>query len=230
MPLEETLREQIQTYCTRDLPGDLQWHVEQFDFVVDTELKKRLGRAFYSARYVGKLMEALLAAGDVIHPFVKFQIMQYASIYEAVISYLLWTKHAEHIEVKKLQTHKAYKPVSALGSLTKMKYGDEELFTCAYRDAKTPRNSIPFKDKVDCAVRIGFVDEAYAGDIKLIYMLRNLAHIETEAAKQIDVEIEQAKTGYWRIKPFLERIVASLAEEPSPSQGPSEPPPVPLEL
>jgi hypothetical protein len=93
-----------------------------------------------------------------------------------------------------------------------MHFGAEEIFTCVYRDAKTPRNSIPFKDKVDCAVRIGFVDEAYAEDIKSIYVLRNLAHIETEAEKQIDVEIEQSKTGYWRIKPFLEKIAATLSD------------------
>lgn len=212
MPLNETLRNSIHAYCKRDLPGDLQWHIEQFSFIDDAELKKRLGRAFYSARYVGKLMEAILAAGDEIHPFVKFQIMQYASIYEAVVSYMLLDRYAGHVEVKTLQTHKAYKPVSALGSLAKMKYGDEDVFTCVYRDAKTPRNSIPFKDKVDCAVRIGFIDEAYAGDIKRIYELRNLAHIETEAEKQIEVEIEQARTGYWRIKPFLEKITITLAE------------------
>lgn len=212
MPLEESLREHIKSYCKRDLPGDLQWHVDQFGFISDEELKKRLGRAFYSARYVGKLMEALHAKGDETHPFVKFQIIQYASIYEAVIVHLLWSRYAEHPEVKKLQTHKAYKPVSAFGKLTTMKYEDEEVTTCVYRDTRTPRNSIPFKDKVDCAVRIGFVDEAYAGDIKRIYELRNLAHIETEAEKLIELEIEQAKTGYWRIRPFLERIVASLAD------------------
>ncbi len=156
-------------------------------------------------------MEALRVAGDEIHPFVKFQIIQYASIYEAVIAYVLWTRYAEHAEVKSLQTHKAYKPVSAFGSLASMKYGDDEIFTCVYRDARTPRNSIPFKDRVDCAVRIGFVDETYAGDIKRIYELRNLAHIETEAEKQIDVELEQAKLGYWRVKPFLEKIASTLA-------------------
>ena len=212
MPLEEAQRNSIDAYCKRDLPGDLQWHVDQFSFIIDEELRKRLGRAFYSARYVGKLMEALLASGDEIHPFVKFQIMQYASLYEAVVSYLLWTRYVDHLEVKALQTHKAYKPVNALGNLTSMKYGEEALFTCVYRDAKTPRNSIPFKDKVDCAVRIGFIDEAYAEDIKRTYELRNLAHIETEAEKQIEVELAHAKTGYWRIKPFLERVVVALAE------------------
>lgn len=210
MPLEKELRDSIHTYCVRDLPGDLQWHVKQFDFIENEELKKRLGRAFYSARYMAKLMEAMQATSDEVHAFIKFQITQYASIYEAVISYLLWSKYAEHSEVKALQIHKSYKPVSALGSIAKMQYGDEEVFTCVYRDAKTPRNSIPFKDKVDCAVRIGLVDEAYAEDIKHIYALRNLAHIETEAEKQIDVEIAQSKAGYWRIKPFLERIATEL--------------------
>ena len=215
MPLEKTLRESVRSYCVQDLPGDLAWHVAQFSFIENVELKKRLGRAFYSARYMAKLMEAIRASGDEVHPFVKFQITQYASIYEAVISYLLWSKYADHHEVKALETHKAYKPVAALGSAATMCFGQEKIFTCVYRDSRTPRNSIPFKDKVDCAVRIGFVEEAYAEDIKGIYTLRNLAHIETEAEKQIDVEIEQSKTGYWRIKPFLEKIATTLAETPA---------------
>jgi hypothetical protein len=151
-------------------------------------------------------MEALLATGDEVHPFVKFQITQYASIYEAVISNLLWGHYKEHAEVAALETHRAYKPVNALGSKTSMKYDEEDLFTCVYRNAKTPRNSIPFKDKVDCAVRIGFLESAHSEDIKHLYELRNLTHIETEAEKQIEVEIEQAKTGYRRMKPFLEHI------------------------
>jgi hypothetical protein len=124
-------------------------------------------------------------------------------------------RYKEHSEVRTLQTHKAYKPVSALGSLTSMKFENEELFTCVYREAKTPKHSIPFKDKVDCAVRIGFVDIRYSDDIKRTYELRNLAHIETEAEKQIEVEIEQAKLGYWRVKPFLEKIGETIAEESS---------------
>jgi hypothetical protein len=215
MPLIESIRETVDTYCKRDLPGSLEWHVDQFSFITDVELQKRLGRAFYSARYIAKLMEALLVTGDEIHAFVKFQIMQYASIYEAVVSHLLWIRYREHPEVKALEIHKAYKPVNALGRLASMKYGDEDLFTCVYRNAKTPHNSIPFKDKVDCAVRIGFLDAAYSEEIKKLYELRNLAHIETEAEKQIEVEIEHAKNGYWRMKPFLEKLASFIVEEAS---------------
>ena len=145
--------------------------------------------------------------------FVKFQILQYASIYEAVISYMLWNKLEGHEEVIKLGTHKSYKPVSAFGSLVNIKYGEEKLFTCVYRDGKTPRNSIPFHDKVDCSVRIGFVEKRFAEDIKNVYKIRNLAHLEAEASKKIEVEIEHAKLGYLRIQPFLEKINEYIHEE-----------------
>lgn len=212
MPLEESTRELIHDYCVRDLAGDIDWYAGKFKFINDEELEARLGRAYYSARYVYKLMEATFVQGDEQHPFVKFQIMQYASIYEAVITNLLWGKYKDHDEVEALQTHKAYKPVEALASITEIKYGEEKIFPCVYRDNKTPKNSIPFKSKVDCAVRIGFVEECYAEDIKKTYELRNLAHIETEAIKQLDVEIDQSKTAYWRMTPFLDHIAEFVAE------------------
>lgn len=213
MPLEQSLREQINDYCKHDLPGDINWHINQFDFIDNIELRNKVGRAFYSARFISKLMEGLYVAGDDIHPFVKFQIIQYASIYEAVTTYLLWDKYSEHPEVKSLQTHKAYKPVSALGSLTKLTYDGADIFTCVYKDTKTPKNSIPFKDRVDCAVRIGFIDTAYSEDIKNIYALRNLAHLESEADRQVEMELEDSKKGYWRIKPFIDKIKEFLANE-----------------
>jgi hypothetical protein len=206
MSLPEEIRKSISDYCIRDLPGNLEWHVAQFSFINDNELKSYLGRAYYSARYIAKLMEALYVSGDERYPFIKFQLIQYASIYEAVITNLLWNNFASHLEVIKLQTHKAYKPVAAFGSLATMKFEDEIIFPCVYRDSKTPKNSIPFRDKVDCGIRIGFVDPAYSEEIKSIYALRNLIHIESEAKKQIELEIDQSKNAYWRITPFLERI------------------------
>jgi hypothetical protein len=56
MSLDESLRNQIQSYCTKDLPGDLDWHINKFHFIDDNELRERLGRAFYAARYMSKLM------------------------------------------------------------------------------------------------------------------------------------------------------------------------------
>lgn len=213
MPLEGEIRDQIKDYCIRDLAGDINWHIKQFDFIDNEDLRNKIGRAFYSARFISKLMEGLFVAGDEIHPFVKFQIIQYASIYEAVTTYLLWNKYSDHPEVIALQTHKAYKPVSSLGSLTKFTYDGADIFTCVYKDNKTPKNSIPFKDRVDCAIRIGFIDTTYSEDIKNIYALRNLAHLESEAAKKVEMELEDSKKGFWRMKPFIEKIKEFLANE-----------------
>jgi hypothetical protein len=213
MPLEPELRDRISVYCQKDLPGDLQWHIDQVDFLDDAELRQRVGRAFYSARYVSKLLEALYLSGDQAHALVKFQVTQYASIFEAVISFLLFKRYAANAEVIRLQTHRALRRVAALGHLTNITYGDEVVYTCVERDAKTTTSSISFGDKVDCAVRIGFVDSAYADDIKRIYQLRNLLHIENEADKKIEVEISDARQGYWRMKPFLETVKRHIAEE-----------------
>ncbi len=206
MPIDENIKNLLMEYCRNSLPGDIDWHINQFVFIDDVELKNKIGRAYYSTRFIYKIMEALHVCGNELHPFIKFQIIQYASIFEAVITYLLWVKFKDHPEVSKLQMHKAYKKVSALGSLCKMTYDGDELFTCVYKNTKTPKSSIPFKDKVDCAVRIGFIEEKYSKDIKKIYDLRNLAHIESEADKKEEFTIDDSKNGYWRMKPFIEKI------------------------
>lgn len=184
MPLKEETVKLIHGYCIKHLEGGIEWHVDKFSFIKDEELKKRLGRAFYTARYNAKLMEALNFSGDELHFFIKFQIIQYAAIYECVISHMLFDVYKDDENVIKLKTHKSYKPVDALGKKTIMKFNDEDLYTCVYRDSKTPQSSISFRDKVDCAVKIGFLAPEYSEEIKELYALRNLAHIENEAEKK----------------------------------------------
>jgi hypothetical protein len=213
MALPADVRKLIRDYCKRDIPNDLKWYSEQFSFVTDVELQNRLGRAFYSARYISKLMGALQAAGDEIHPFVKFQVIQYAAIYEAVITHLLWTRYKEDMEVKKIQIHKTHRLISVSKKLSSLEHNNEKIYTCAIRNTKTDKNSIPFKTKVDCAVKIGIIDSKYSSEIKEIYELRNMAHLEAEARKQINLEIKHAKTGYWRLRPFLEIIRNKIAKE-----------------
>ena len=73
MPLDEKVRNSIDAYFKRDLPGELQWHIEQFSFVLDDEFKSTRSCILFCKIYIGKLMEALLASGDEIHPFVELQ-------------------------------------------------------------------------------------------------------------------------------------------------------------
>ena len=59
MPLPDNLRNEIDDYARRDLPGDLQFHMEFFDFISDCNLRELIGQQFYTARYLYKLWEGL---------------------------------------------------------------------------------------------------------------------------------------------------------------------------
>jgi|ERR1700733_9946434 len=205
MGLDPAQIAEINSYCMRDLPA-FPWFLEEFGFIEQEQLRMRLARAFYAARYIYKLMEALQVAGDELHAHVKFQVIQYASIYEAVISSLLWTKFRDHDRVKTLENHKSYKKIAGLAGPTKITYEGEEVSLCVYRDTKTWKNAIKFNDRVDAAVDIGFVRKAYGEEIKRIYELRNLTHIEKEAEEEIELEIENSKVAYRRMQPFIDDI------------------------
>ncbi len=173
MPLDDSTIDEVLTYCKRDLPQNHDWYINEFDFIEDTALKESLAREFYTARYIYKLMEALFLEDYELHAHLKFQIIQYASIYEAVINYLLLNNFKEDANVKKISTHTSLREITALSGLTEITYEGNKIFTCLKKETKTPWTSIPFHDKVDASVDIGFVDEIYAEEIKSFYTLRN---------------------------------------------------------
>lgn len=213
MPLPTTTSEEVLNYCKRDLPNDFEWYRNEFDFVTDNDLQEELAKAFYSSRYIYKLMEGLAISGNELHAHLKFQIMQYASIYEAVINYLLLNRYKEHASVQAIQLHKSYRPIAALAAPTKLTYEGNDTFICLYKDAKTPWTSIPFQDKVNAASDIGLIDEQLGEEIKEFYRLRNAVHIETAARRGINYEVEEAKLAYRRMRPFIDQIKEKIALE-----------------
>ncbi|AXX84585.1 hypothetical protein [Aliarcobacter skirrowii] len=213
MPLETKTIDEVLNYCKRDLPQEHDWYIHEFDFIKDQALQESLAREFYTARYIYKLMEALFLEDFELHAHLKFQIIQYASIYEAVINYLLLNNFKEDENVKKISTHISLREIAALSGLTKITYEGNKIFTCLKKETKTPWTSIPFHDKVDASVDIGFVNEIYADEIKSFYTLRNSIHIEAAAKKNIEYEIEQSKLAYRRLRPFIDNIKAFLNAE-----------------
>jgi len=157
MPLEAKTIDEVLNYCKRHLPQEHDWYINEFDFIKDQALQEFLAREFYAARYVYKLMEALFLKDHELHAHLKFQIIQYASIYEAVINYLLLNNFKENENVKKISTHISLREVAALSRLTEITYEGNKIFTCLKKETKTHWTSIPFHNKVDASVAIGFV-------------------------------------------------------------------------
>src|SRR5580700_5102283 len=119
MPLGKLARDQVLRYCDRDLPsaGNVS---AMFDFITDQELKEQVEAEFYAARYVYKLGEALAVVDEKLHAHVKFQIVQYAGIYEAIIVNLLWTVFAEHPEVTNIEYHTALRKAVTMPATLQM--------------------------------------------------------------------------------------------------------------
>lgn len=210
MPLDHDLRTEILAYCARDLPEE-SWFYDEFDFIEDIELRKRLAQEFYVARYIYKLGEALLVDGDRLHAHVKFQIVQYASIYEAIIVHLLWGKFSEHSVLAEIQYHETFKNAGKFPEDINVSNTDgEEIFLCVKRQEKTNPFSIKFDDKVNAAVKIGFVESSIGEEVKEFYRLRNAIHLETAVKKSINYELEQSQLAYLRMKPFIDYIKIRL--------------------
>ena len=95
MSLPQEIIAEVISFCNRDLVPDenfdaqnqfhSEWFRQYFCFLKNDNLEKHLGDAFYQARFVYKLMNALKLPMLKNKGIVKFQIIQYASICEAIL-------------------------------------------------------------------------------------------------------------------------------------------------
>lgn len=210
MPLSSEIRQEVLEYCDR--------HVESrsripsyFDFIDDVALRNQIVSEYVAARYIYKLGEALLVDEERLHAHVKFQIVQFASIYEVMIVYMLWEKFREHEAVRKIEYHDTYKRIAKLPNNVRLVgKPDIGLSICERSAEKTAVQSIKFDDKVNASVEIGFIDAEIADEIKLFYKMRNGIHIESTVKNQIKFELESSLLAYRRIKPVTTGMKAFL--------------------
>lgn len=220
MPLELQLRSKVLDYCDAHLPEDGAV-AAMFDFLDEPDLQQRVEAEFYAARYIYKLGEALAAADERLHAHVKFQIVQYAAIYEAIIVHMLWSFYPNHHAVTSIEYHANYRKAHALSQSLSLTLSDtgEEVILCVEARQKTSRVSIKFDDKVDAAVEIGFLDRALGEEIKGFYKLRNAIHLESAIKHQVKYEIASSSLAFRRMQPFTLGIKGFLATGTLPDEG-----------
>lgn len=206
MPLDENTRQKVLDYSDHYLPSFDQVS-RYFDFVDDVGLREMLASEFMAARYIYKLGEALNVSDRKLAAHAKFQIVQYASIYEAVVVHVLWSKYGHSQQVTAIEYYSALKKAASVPKDISIKTTeDEEVFLCIETKRKNSQHSIKFDDKIDAAVSIGFVDPELGAEIKEFYRLRNGIHIENALKNQIAYELEQSLLAYRRMLPFTKGI------------------------
>lgn len=172
-----------------------------FDFVADARLRDELVVAYRSARYIYKLGQGLACTGTELHAHTKFQITQYASIYEAVIGYMIENTYKEHASVKGMLNEIVYVPSDYSKNIKFYDKEGAELKLC--RVKSETKSQVRFDNKVDVCVEIGFMHVSIASDIKRFYKLRNGIHLSNAIKNIITYDIEQAQLAYRRIRPFI---------------------------
>lgn len=219
MPLSEPTRSQTVEYARNDLPGDLAWHVNYFDFIDDLELRDRLGQEFYAARYLYKLWEGLrIDEPWATQSQIQLQVQQYASIYEASIHHLLFMEASNEPVVQRLSEYSALVerklPGHIMDRIRKLDADDaEHIVGAVHTTRRTQESKIRFDSKVAAAVNIGMISDNLGREIAGYYTARNYIHIHAELRQEdFEWQIAFARDAYRRLKPFKEQVSAWLSK------------------
>ncbi len=215
MPLPPTLAADIDAYAQKHLNGDLEWHIQFFDFLGDDPaLQTRLGKEFFAARYVYKLLEGIhVVAGWSLETEVRLQVFQYASIYEASLHHLLFVGHQDSPTVRsrlRYTTLKQYSiPASARRTFREVEdlvHDGRRIIAAFQAESELPESKVRFEDKVGAAVELGLIKHQLGTELVELYAARNAIHIHADLRKARRWGIEMSRTAYRRLAQFRRQV------------------------
>ena len=226
MAFSEDIKTRIYGYCNKHLPEETKYE-EDLDFIEDEDLRERLIAELKGTRFAYKLYEGISAQGENLIFEVRHQILSYASIYEAIIHYVLFTYYSDTIEFHNMQYHLAPTKIDIpetkrIQLREALIHDGKDIIPYYMKEKKVEDSQIRFDSKCDVCVQLGLLhsivnNEGQTVDlvqqIKDIYSYRNAIHIMAERRKGIDYELDMSKRAYWRIEPFIAQIKSKLKED-----------------
>lgn len=241
MPFEKEIVTYITEYCQRDLPRD-QWYENEFNFVKNDNLRRRIITEFRNAREIYKIFEGMGAKDELLLAEVRLQVLMYASIYEAVIHYVLFDEYyKEDSRVKDLLIQNVCKPYSIPSAkIEKLKneleHDGKQMVPYFQTTQKRDITKIRFDEKCKVAESIGLIKhfelsekltiiDEETGETKEIetadlcselikfYEIRNAIHIHAEVKKEIIYHLDLSMLAYKRMRPFIDQIKDKLRED-----------------
>ena len=215
MPIDSIIRATVETYVGAHLPKD-NWYHLYFSFIKDSVLADRLADEFRSARYIYKTLEALEAKDWLQRAQIRVQILQYASIYEAVIHYVLFDLLCDEPKVKEIREYTKLTrisiPAASLSAIAKCLSHDSRFIIPMYEaPGVADLTKVRFDAKAGCAESLGLIDEGLRDDLIEFYEARNAIHIHAEIRKSLDYQLDLSRRAYRRMRPFRRQVIRFLA-------------------
>lgn len=223
MAFSAELKREIEIYCNNHLATSA-WYENEFSFIKNEDLKKRIIAEFKAIRFAYKLYEGIEATEENLIFEVRNQILAYASIYEAVIEYVLSSYYSETEEFEDLMHHvvpvRISIPEEKQSVLQReLSHDGKIIVPFHYAKKKKEKPQVRFDDKCRTAERLGLIhrfvnDEGMEIDLPSeiieIYSYRNGIHIIAEQRKGISYELDLSKRAYRRMRPFVDQIKEKL--------------------
>lgn len=222
MAFDQSIQKEIYTYCNNHLP-DNTFYEGTFDFIQDPNLKQRIIDEYKGIRFAYKLYEGIEATDENLLFEVRHQILSYASIYEAVIHYVLFTYYQDTDAFHDIQyintLVKIDIPTNKQSELEKvLSHDGKDIIPCYKKDKKQDDRQIRFESKCAACKKLGILYDIdkdgcaidLAQEIAEIYSYRNAIHIIAEQRRGISYELELSKKAYWRMQPFIEQVKEKL--------------------
>lgn len=214
MSFEPEIRAVVVNYANAHIANET-WHKEFFSFVRDETLAARLGEEFIATRFVYKVLEGLEADGWLLRAQIRNQILSYASIYEAVLHYILFDLLPDDPKVIALTQFRTRKrisiPSASQAQLERyLKHDGKKIIPTVDAIGKTDKSKVRFDEKAKCAFALGFIDESLRDELIEFYEARNAIHIHAEIRKGLDYQIKLSQQAYRRMQKFKRQITARL--------------------
>ena len=181
-----------------------EWFIDYFSFLNNPALSKYLGEAYYQARFVYKMMKALTLTKAKHYAFLKFQILQYASIYEAILDYCL-SKYYKS-EITNRYAEETYTPVPALSKDTNITYQSDKVVLCKRTKRAKPIKLIRIQYRTEFAVEKGIISSDMGKRICDLYNVRNNVHILKATEENYKPKVAEAKTAWEIMTDFVAEI------------------------
>ncbi|MBQ7504947.1 MAG: hypothetical protein IJT79_06505 [Ruminococcus sp.] len=226
MPFKESLKNAIYDYCNNHL-ADEDWYNEEFEFIEDVALRKRIIEEFKGIRFAYKLYEGLEAKDENLVFEVRHQIFAYATIYEAIIHYVLYTYYKDTQEFHKIQFHTVPTRMSfceqqMTSVKTILSQQNEQIYIYHNQERKKDETQVRFDEKCKAAETLGLIKKIVTdkgevidlpSEIVEIYGYRNAIHLVAEQRKGIQYELELSKIAYRRMRPFIDQVKSGLKRD-----------------
>ena len=193
----------IKNYISKDLPKN-DFYDGKFTYL-SNKFRSKIIKDYQSARKLYKILEGISDKRDLLRLECKIQIILYASIQEAVLSWVLFRYFKSTTEVKNLFESKVLKrysiPITKLNTISSsLKHDGKDIIPCFETIQKRGKEKIRFDSKVKAALSLGIISNKMCEDLIAIYEYRNTVHVEAEIKKQIKYDLEMSELAYRKVE------------------------------